>query len=102
VCVAYVGVVGHLVYYLLIRMWVFAMWAYGIYRSSYGVVRHSRRYLEFRGQYGGGLFSIYIEGIDSLLAGRRWLCVCVAGCHPVVRGLFWTMSCCACCLGKVA
>jgi len=83
-------------------MWVFAMWTYGIYRSNYGVVRHSRRYLVFHGQYGRGLFSSCIEGVDSLLAGRPWLCVCVAGCRPVVRGLFWTISCCACCLGIVA
>ena len=51
-----------------------------------------------------GLFGSCIRGVDSLLAGTRspWLGVCVAGRHPFVHGLFWSISCYACCLGIVA
>jgi len=37
--------------YLLSRVWVFTVWTYGISWSRYGVVRHSRRYIVFRGSF---------------------------------------------------
>ena len=49
-----------------------------------------------------GFFGSSIRDVDSLLAGHPWLGVCVAGRHPVVQGLFWSISCYTCYLGIVA